>query len=132
MEKLITIITKESIGVVIPVYNEERTIGFIVKKVLIRPEVTELVLVNDGSTDSTSKTIQELAIQDRRIRVFTHDVNQGKGAALRTAFKHVHSEIIIIQDADLEYDPDDYPRLLQPILADAAHCKGNPTSPEKS
>lgn len=105
-----------SVGVVIPVYNEGRTLHLIVSKVLARPEVAELVIVNDCSTDGTWNAMQELAKQDTRIRIFTHDVNQGKGAALRTGFEHVKSEIIIIQDADLEYDPDEYPRLLQPIL----------------
>jgi glycosyltransferase involved in cell wall biosynthesis len=105
-----------TVGVVIPVYNEGRTLHLIVSKVLARPEVAELVIVNDCSTDSTWNAMQELAKQDTRIRIFTHDVNQGKGAALRTGFQHVKSEIIIIQDADLEYDPDEYPRLLEPIL----------------
>jgi glycosyltransferase involved in cell wall biosynthesis len=105
-----------TVGVVIPVYNEGRTLHLIVSKVLARSEVAELVIVNDCSTDSTWNAMQELAKQDTRIRIFTHDVNQGKGAALRTGFQHVKSEIIIIQDADLEYDPDEYPRLLQPIL----------------
>ena len=105
-----------TVGVVIPVYNEGRTLHLIVSKVLARPEVAELVIVNDCSTDGTWNAMQELAKQDTRVRIFTHDVNQGKGAALRTGFQHVKSEIIIIQDADLEYDPDEYPRLLQPIL----------------
>ena len=105
-----------SVGVVIPVYNEEHTLHLIAHKVLAQPEVSELVIVNDCSTDGTWNVMQELAKKDTRIRILTHDVNQGKGAALRTGFQHVESEIIIIQDADLEYDPDEYPRLLQPIL----------------
>jgi glycosyltransferase involved in cell wall biosynthesis len=104
------------LGVVIPVYNEERTLHLIVEKVLARPEVAELVMVNDCSIDGTWNTMQELAKTDDRIRIFTHEVNQGKGAALRTGFQHVISDIIIIQDADLEYDPDEYPKLLAPIL----------------
>jgi len=108
--------TGACLGVVIPVYNEERTLHLIISKVLARPEVAELVIVNDCSTDGTWNVMQELAKKDTRIRIFTHDVNQGKGAALRTGFQHIKSEIIIIQDADLEYDPDEYPRLLQPIL----------------
>jgi glycosyltransferase involved in cell wall biosynthesis len=104
------------LGVVIPVYNEERTLHLIVNKVLARSEVGELVMVNDCSTDGTWNTMQQLAKQDPRIRIFNHEVNQGKGAALRNGFKHVQSEIVIIQDADLEYDPDEYPKLLQPIL----------------
>lgn len=108
------------LGVVIPVYNEEKTLHIIVQKVLERPEVGELVMVNDCSTDGTWGTMQNLEKTDSRIRIFTHEVNQGKGAALRTGFKQVQSEIIIIQDADLEYDPDEYPKLLMPIVAGKA------------
>ena len=104
------------LGVVIPVYNEERTLHLIVNKVLARPEVSELVMVNDCSTDGTWNTMMELKKLDPRIRIFTHEVNQGKGAALRTGFQHVQSELVIIQDADLEYDPEEYPKLMQPIL----------------
>jgi glycosyltransferase involved in cell wall biosynthesis len=106
----------QNLGVVIPVYNEEKTLHLIVNKVLARPEVSELVIVNDCSTDCTWNTMQDLAKTDPRIRIFTHDINQGKGAALRTGFQNVQSGIIIIQDADLEYDPEEYPKLMQPIL----------------
>ncbi|MBC8127743.1 MAG: glycosyltransferase family 2 protein [Gloeobacteraceae cyanobacterium ES-bin-144] len=108
------------LGVVIPVYNEEKTLHIIVSRVLARPEVGELVIVNDCSSDGTWQTMQDLAKTDDRIRIFTHDINQGKGAALRTGFQQVHSEIVIIQDADLEYDPDEYPKLLTPIVAGRA------------
>ena len=108
------------LGVVIPVYNEEKTLHLIVEKVLARPEVAEVVIVNDCSKDGTWETMQDLAKTDDRIRIFTHEVNQGKGAALRTGFHHVNSEFIIIQDADLEYDPDEYPKLLMPILTGRA------------
>lgn len=108
------------LGVVIPVYNEEKTLHLIVEKVLARPEVAELVIVNDCSKDGTWQTMQDLAKTDDRVRIFTHEVNQGKGAALRTGFQHVNSDIIIIQDADLEYDPDEYPKLLAPIVAGRA------------
>ncbi len=108
------------LGVVIPVYNEEKTLHIIVEKVLARPEVAELVMVNDCSKDGTWQTMHALAKTDDRIRIFTHEVNQGKGAALRTGFQHVNSDIVIIQDADLEYDPDEYPKLLMPILTGRA------------
>jgi glycosyltransferase involved in cell wall biosynthesis len=104
------------LGVVMPVYNEEKTIHLIVERVLARPEVGELVMVNDCSRDGTWARMQEIAKTDPRIRIFTHEVNQGKGAALRTGFQEVQSGIVIIQDADLEYDPDEYPKLLQPII----------------
>lgn len=109
-------IPNRCLGVVIPVYNEEKTLHVIVEKVLARPEVGELVMVNDCSSDGTWQTMQNLAKTDDRIRIFTHEVNQGKGAALRTGFQHINSDIVIIQDADLEYDPDEYPKLLMPIL----------------
>jgi len=108
------------LGVVMPVYNEEKTIHLIVERVLARPEVGELVMVNDCSKDGTWQRMQEIAKTDPRIRIFTHDVNQGKGAALRTGFEMVNSDIVIIQDADLEYDPDEYPKLLMPILTGRA------------
>jgi glycosyltransferase involved in cell wall biosynthesis len=104
------------LGVVMPVYNEEKTIHLIVQRVLARPEVGELVMVNDCSQDGTWQCMQELAKSDPRVRIFAHEVNQGKGAALRTGFEKVNAAIVIIQDADLEYDPDEYPNLLVPIL----------------
>ena len=103
-----------------PVYNEEDTIHLIVQRVLARPEVGELVMVNDCSADGTWERMQELAKTDSRIRIFTHEVNQGKGAALRSGFAQVNSDIVIIQDADLEYDPDEYPKLLMPIITGRA------------
>ena len=103
-----------------PVFNEELTIHLIVERVLARPEVGELVMVNDCSTDATWQRMQELATTDARIRIFTHEVNLGKGAALRTGFAQVNSPIVIIQDADLEYDPDEYPKLLLPIVSGRA------------
>ena len=108
------------LGVVMPVYNEEKTIHIIVERVLARPEVGELVMVNDCSKDGTWARMQEIAKSDARIRIFSHEVNQGKGAALRTGFENVLSEIVIIQDADLEYDPDEYPKLLMPIICGRA------------
>ena len=108
------------LGVVMPVYNEEKTIHLIVERVLARPEVGELVMVNDCSRDGTWARMQEIAQTDPRIRIFTHEVNQGKGAALRTGFQQVQSGIVIIQDADLEYDPDEYPKLLMPIISGKA------------
>lgn len=108
------------LGVVIPVYNEERTLHLIVERVLARPEVAEVVMVNDCSSDNTWETMRKLADTDERIRIFSHEVNQGKGAALRTGIKEVKSDIIIIQDADMEYDPDEYPNLLLPVIAGKA------------
>jgi tetratricopeptide (TPR) repeat protein/glycosyltransferase involved in cell wall biosynthesis len=108
------------LGVVMPVFNEENTLRRIVARVLARPEVGELVLVNDCSSDRTWELMQALAATDPRIRIFRHATNQGKGAALRTGFAQATADFVIIQDADLEYDPDEYPKLLLPVLAGEA------------
>jgi len=100
-----------------PVFNEEKTLRQIVARVLARPEVGELALVNDCSGDRTWECMQELAASDPRIRIFKHSANLGKGAALRTGFAQMQSDFVIIQDADMEYDPDEYPKLLLPVLA---------------
>jgi glycosyltransferase involved in cell wall biosynthesis len=103
-----------------PVYNEGRTVLQIVDRVLARPEVAELIIVNDRSTDDTWSVLQAIAPKDARIRLFTHEINQGKGAALRTGFAQARASIVVVQDADLEYDPDEYPKLLRPILTGRA------------
>ncbi len=108
------------LSVVIPVYNERETLFEIIRRVLAAPiELQrELVLVDDCSRDGTrdlyDKLPQEFPGAD--IRVFKHEVNQGKGAALRTGFSQTRGDVVIVQDADLEYSPADYPRLLKPIL----------------
>ena len=113
--------TALSLSVVTPVYNETATISKLVLAVLARPEVTELVVVDDASSDGTWDVLQRL-LSDRpdRLRVLRHKNNMGKGAALRTGFAAATGDIVLVQDADLEYDPVDYPRLLEPILRDAA------------
>jgi len=108
--------SERCLSVVMPAYNEENTISIIVEKVLEQPVVVELIIVNDFSTDRTGEVLEQLARQDPRIRLFHHQVNQGKGAALRTGFKEARAPIVIVQDADMEYDPSEYPKLLRPIL----------------
>ena len=110
------------VSVVVPVYNERATIETITEKILSSPiSLHEIILVDDASTDGTSQFIQESLLErDSRIRYFQHRYNQGKGAALRTGFQELEGDIVIIQDADLEYDPIHYPDLLQPILDDEA------------
>jgi glycosyltransferase involved in cell wall biosynthesis len=104
------------LSIVIPVYNEERTLRQIVERVLATPYEKELVLVDDASRDGSPAILEELAREHPELRCLRHERNQGKGAALRTGFREVHGDIVIVQDADLEYDPADYGVLLRPIL----------------
>jgi len=103
------------VSVVIPFYNEEKYLGQIAGKVLARPEVGELIAADDGSTDGSLRTIEAFAAKDKRLTIVRLEKNSGKGAAVRKALKSVTGDIVIIQDADLEYDPDDYPALLEPL-----------------
>ncbi len=104
-----------SISVVIPVYNEEKTVAETVNRVLATGIPSEVIVVDDGSQDGTRAILEGLQRRHPQVKVFFHEKNMGKGAALRTAFQHATGDIIIIQDADLEYDPRHYPTLLQPI-----------------
>ncbi|HET8945898.1 MAG TPA: glycosyltransferase family 2 protein [Candidatus Polarisedimenticolia bacterium] len=107
------------LSIVIPVYNERETLPKTLARVQSTPFDKEIILVDDGSTDGTRAWLETL--RDRPgIVVVLQPRNQGKGAALRTGFSHATGDVVLIQDADLEYDPADYPRLLQPILEDKA------------
>jgi len=103
------------VSVVMPVYNEAATVAEIVPIVLAQPCVAELIVVDDGSSDGTWVALQSLA-PDSRLKTIRHEINQGKGAALRTGISRATADLVLIQDADLEYDPNDYPALIQPIL----------------
>lgn len=102
------------LSVIVPVYNEKNTLRQILDRVQAVPINKEIILVDDCSTDGTRELLNEL--QGGNIRVFYHEKNQGKGAALRTGFQQASGDYVIVQDADLEYDPGEYPKLLQPIL----------------
>lgn len=108
------------LSVVIPVYNEERTLREIVERVLATPFEKEVVLVNDGSRDRSREIMDQLAREHSNVRCFHHERNGGKGAALSTGFAQVTGDVVLIQDADLEYDPNDYGALLAPIQAGKA------------
>jgi glycosyltransferase involved in cell wall biosynthesis len=102
------------LSVVIPVYNEKETVLKILEKVLKLDFVEEVILVDDGSTDGTREVLKQATL-DPRVKIFFHERNSGKGAALRTGFGHVTGEIVAIQDADLEYDPNEFIEMIKPI-----------------
>src|SRR3989442_6789412 len=110
--------TFRKISILIPVFNEVATVKTIVDRVRAADASgleKEIILVDDASTDGTNKVVKELA-DDSDIKILSHPYNRGKGAAIRTALEKATGDIVLIQDADLEYDPADYPKLLQPIL----------------
>lgn len=108
------------VSVVMPVYNEAATVSEVIRAVLAQPCVLELIAVDDCSTDGTGAALAAAAAAEPRLRVASHPVNRGKGAALRTGIGEAKGDIILIQDADLEYDPNEYGQLVAPILAGKA------------
>ncbi len=116
---------RPTLSVVMPAYNERATIHEVLRRVLGAPvDSIEIVVVDDGSTDGTRELLTRGVALDPRVRVVLHDVNQGKGAALRTGFREARGLFVVVQDADLEYDPDELPALLEPLqrgLADVVY-----------
>jgi len=108
------------LSVVVPAYNEAKTIASVLERVLGQPSVMEVIVVDDCSADGTWELLQTLASSNSKIRATRHSRNEGKGAALRTGISLATAPFLIIQDADLEYDPSEYPILLQPLLENRA------------
>ncbi len=107
------------LSVVVPAYNEAGSIVSIVERVLAEKVVQEVILIDDASTDGTWENLQQFA-SNPRVQLFRHQRNKGKGAALRTGFQHAKAEYVIVQDADLEYDPQEYETVLGPAVAGVA------------
>ena len=115
--------TFKTLTVVIPCFNEEATLETLVGRVLDADACgldKEIIIVDDGSRDGSFEKAQALSVADPRIKAVKHETNRGKGAAMRTGFDAATGDIVIVQDADLEYDPGEYAKLLQPILSDQA------------
>ncbi len=106
------------LSVVVPCYNEQATVLEMLEQVLASPWVAQVVIVDDGSTDRTTELLA--TVDDPRVEIVLHQVNRGKGAALRTGFARATAEYVIVQDADLEYDPDEYGVVLEPLERDRA------------
>lgn len=104
------------LSVIVPVYNERNTVVEVLRRIrtVDLPLATEVIVVNDGSTDGTAKVLS--ALEDSTVKVLTHPENRGKGASIRTGLDKAGGDLVLICDADLEYDPDDWPRLLDPVL----------------
>lgn len=108
------------LSIIMPAYNEERTLSRVVKKLTTVPYPLEIIVVDDGSSDGTLRVARSLEAQYQQVRVFAHSRNQGKTGALKTGIAEAQGDIVIVQDADLEYDPVEIPDVIEPILADQA------------
>ncbi len=108
------------LSIVVPAYNEEKTIAIIISRVkevrLSKGIEIEIIAVDDASTDSTFKVLSNIHLKKLKLRIFKHKINRGKGAAVKTGFSKANGDLVMIQDADLEYDPSYIPKLIEPIL----------------
>jgi len=107
---------EKPLSVVIPAYNEEKTVEQVIRKVLDTSLVGEVIVVNDFSTDNTADIVKKIQQDEPRLKFSEHSHNQGKGAALRTGFQEATLPFVIVQDADLEYDPEEFELVLQPLI----------------
>jgi glycosyltransferase involved in cell wall biosynthesis len=105
------------LSVVVPVYNEEHTLATIVDRLFELPQLLEIVIIDDCSSDNTPQILEKLRAKHDRIQVARHEKNRGKTEALKTGFRLTRGDLVIVQDADLEYDPQDIPSVIAPILA---------------
>jgi len=108
-------VLSDMLSVIVPIYNEEATVNTVINRLLARPEVSEIILIDDGSTDTSSKIITNF-LENKKIKFYQFTYNRGKGAALRKGFELATAPIVIVQDADLEYSPEDFPKMLEPII----------------
>jgi len=108
------------LSVPVPVYNEGRTMDVLLRKVLAAPYAKQVIVVDDGSTDGTAEVLKKWEGHPQ-VEILQHSENCGKGVAIRTGLEHAEGRFTIIQDADLEYDPRDYPALVEPLLAGESH-----------
>lgn len=117
---------EKPLTVIIPAYNEEKTVESVIYKVLNTPLVGEVVVVNDFSKDGTADIVRAIEKKESRLTFVEHDFNQGKGAALRTGFQHATLPFVIVQDADLEYDPTEFELVVRPLIEDKCDvCYGS-------
>ena len=117
---MVSDVPSRCLSVVVPMYNEAGTLAEVLQKILLQEMVGEVILVDDGSSDDTAKVAKDWEAKEERVRFIAHSHNQGKGAALRTGFKNAKLPYVIVQDADLEYDPAEFIKIITPLASDRA------------